>query len=69
MSSISSEPKASNMIIALGHAKLKLIEIEFSYCVTVMCPRAELHLASLFIEREIFNVDFTAGLVDGRGVP
>ena len=57
------------MIIALGHAKLKWIEIEFSYCVTVMCPRAELHLASLLIEREVFNVDFTAGLVDGWGVP
>ena len=48
------------MITAIRHAKLKLIEIEFSYCVTIMCPRAELHLASLFIEREIFNVDFTA---------
>ena len=69
LSVTSSEPKASNMITAIGHAKLKMIAIEFSYCVTVMCPRAELHLASLFIEREIFNVDFTAGLVDGRGVP
>lgn len=34
-----------------------------TYLKTIVCPRSELHDASLFIEGEVFDINFTAGLV------
>jgi len=39
------------------------------YLVTVKRPRTELHVASLFVEREILDVDGAGTLVDGRRNP
>lgn len=39
------------------------------YLVAVVRPRAELHEATLFVEREPLDVHLAAGLVDGRWVP
>lgn len=36
---------------------------------SVVRPAAKLEDARLLVEREVLDVDFTAGLVDGRGFP
>lgn len=40
-----------------------------TYLEAVVCPATELKDASLFIEGEVFDVDLTGRLVDGRWFP
>lgn len=47
----------------------RLIVSVHTYVVPVVSPRAELHEAGLFVEREVFYVDLTKRLVDGRRFP
>ena len=39
------------------------------YLVAVECPRSELHVAALLVEREVLDVDGAGTLVDRRRLP
>ena len=61
-------PRPAVDVVAQVDAFLVLVEGQ-PHLVPVECPRAELHLALLLVEGEVFDVDTTRALVDGGRDP